>query len=359
MALNAGEPYRVARALALEIAHSATTGTRSHRRNMELCHQAMVMAKQINHPHTNALATLEIGFAAYLEGNWQKAHEMLGRAEVILREQCTGVTWELDTVHYFYIRTLLFLGQLKELQQQLSTLIKDAQERGDRMFYTNFRIWSHMVFLAADEPEKAVEEISEAMKDWLRKSFDLQHYWSLYTLVEIDLYSGNYAAAWQRMEETWPALNSSFFLRTQIIAIESWHLRARTVIALALNPDQISKLKTSKAKLISIAEKNVSRMKREKATWANAFANLIKAGLASLKNNKKETIRYLIEAEVDFENAKMELYLAATRYRRGQLMGNEQGKALVQIAEEWMQDQKIKVPEKVVNMLVPTKIDGI
>lgn len=358
MALNAGEPYRVARALALEIAHSATTGTRSHRRNIELCHQAMVMAKQINHPHTNALATLEIGFAAYLEGNWPKAYEMLGRAEIILREQCTGVTWELDTVHYFFIRTLLFLGQLKELQQQLSALMKDAQERGDRMFYTNFRIWSHMVFLGADEPEQAIKEISEAMQDWVRKSFDLQHYWSLYTLVEIDLYSGNYVGAWQRMEKTWPALNSSFFLRTQIIAIESWHLRSRTAIALALDPEQFSKLKLTKAKLISIAEKHVAKMQREKAAWGNAFASLIKAGLASLQDNKKETIRQLIEAEVDFENIKMELYLAATRYRRGQIMGNEQGKALTQSAEEWMQSQKIKVPEKVVNMLVPTKWEG-
>ncbi|MBI4851481.1 MAG: protein kinase [Acidobacteria bacterium] len=353
LALNAGEPYRVARALALEAAYSAKDGGRKRDRTATICHQAMVLAKQINHPHTNALAILELGFSAYMEGNWTKAYEAFNKGEQILREQCTNVTWELDTKHYFYMRTLLFLGRLTELLEQRSSLLKEAQERGDLFVTTNLRIWSHMIFLASDNPKEAKKDVIDAMAGWASKSFDLQHYWSLYTRSEIDFYCNDFESAWLRIEETWPKLNNSFFLLTQIIAIESLHLRARACLGLASKLDKDHEGNINR--LLSIAERDAKRIEREKMYWGNALANLVKAGIAIVKDQVKTAAKYLIEAEVDFENTKMELYLMATRYRRGQLISGEQGRQIMQISVDWLLNQKIKEPEKIFNMLAPGK----
>ncbi|KAF0247348.1 MAG: ATPase/protein kinase family protein, partial [bacterium] len=354
LALNAGEPYRVARALALEAAYSAKDGGRKRERTAAICYQAMVLAKQINHPHTNALAILELGFSAYMEGNWTRAYEEFNRGELILREQCTNVTWELDTKHYFYMRTLLFLGRITELLEQRSKLLKEAQERGDLFVTTNLRIWSHMIFLASDNPEGAKKDVSEAIAGWSSKSFDLQHYWGLYTLSEIDFYCNDFEGAWHRLEETWPKLNNSFFLLTQIIAIESLHLRARTCLGLAakLQPTQHQEEIT---RLLSMAERDAKKIEQEKMPWGNALASLIRAGIAIARNQIEIANKWLIEAEVGFENTKMELYLMATRYRRGQLTKGEQGQIMLQASKDWGLAQKMKEPEKIFNMLIPSK----
>ena len=351
LALNAGEPYRVARALALEAAYSAKDGGRKRERTAAICHQAMVLAKQINHPHTNALAILESAFSAYMEGNWLKAYEEFNRGEQILREQCTNVTWELDTKHYFYMRTLLFLGRIAELLQNRSSLLKEAQERGDLFVTTNLRIWSHMIFLASDNPEDAKKDVTDAMAAWVSKSFDLQHYWSLYTQSEIDFYCNDFESAWSRLKETWPKLSNSFFLLTQIIAIESLHLRARTCLGLVAKWE--GKHREKIERLLFIAQRDAKKIEQEKMHWGNALASLIRAGIATSRNQIKAANRCLIEAEVGFENTKMELYLMATRYRRGQLIGGEQGQLMCQISKDWVLSQKMKEPEKIFNMLVP------
>jgi serine/threonine protein kinase len=354
LALNAGEPYRVARALALEVAYSAKDGGRKRERTSAICHQAMVLSKQINHPHTNALATLELGFSAYMEGNWSKAYEEFNKAEQILREQCSNVAWELDTKHYFYIRTLLFLGRLTELFEQRSKLLKEAQERGDLFITTNLRIWSHMIFLASDNSEEAKKDVEEAMKGWTSKSFDLQHYWSLYTQLEIDFYSGDFESAWKRLQEIWPKLSNSFFLLTQIIAIESLHLRSRTYLGVATKLDPQKNDKEIR-KMLSNAEYDAKKIEKEKMQWGNALASLIRAGVAIARNQVNLASKYLIEAEVGFEGTKMELYLMATRYRRGQLAKNELGQQMMQTSKDWLSNQQVKEPEKVFNMLIPGK----
>lgn len=350
MALNAGEPYRVARALALEIGHSATEGSRNQVFTNQLCHQALVLAKKINHPHTTALSILETGFAAYMQGNWIKSYQMFTKAEPILQEQCTNVTWEMDTAHYFLVRTLLFLGKITELTQQLSTFLKDAQERGDLFAATNLRIWSHMVFLAADEPEEASKEIEAAMASWVRKSFDLQHYWRLYTEVEIDLYQNNFELAWQRIQKIWPVLSSSFFLRTQIIAIESFHLRARTALALAT---QAQNSQQDPNKYLTIAEKDAKRIYKEKATWGNALASLVLASIADIRGQKEQAINYLVDAEVGFETTQMELYLAVCLYRRSQLIETSEKEALQKRSMDWFAKERFVDAEKIINMSAP------
>ena len=44
---------------------------------------------------------------------------MLEEAEAIFRDQCTGVTWERDTIHNFMLRALVQMGEIRELKRAL------------------------------------------------------------------------------------------------------------------------------------------------------------------------------------------------------------------------------------------------
>src|SRR5205823_4659168 len=93
LALRAGEPYRIALALAWETAHSSTAGGRSHRRTARLLAAARALAERLGHPHALGAATLAAGIVEFMEGRFRTAFGILERADAILRDHCTGVAW--------------------------------------------------------------------------------------------------------------------------------------------------------------------------------------------------------------------------------------------------------------------------
>jgi len=54
----------------------------------------------------------------------------------------------------------------------------------------------------------------------------------------------------------------------------------------------------------------------------------------------------------------MPLYAAVARRRQGELQGGDEGRGLVEVADFWMQTQKIKRPERWTAMLAPGFRDG-
>jgi eukaryotic-like serine/threonine-protein kinase len=49
----------------------------------------------------------------------------------------------------------------------------------------------------------------------------------------------------------------------------------------------------------------------------------------------------------------MALYAAVAKRRRGELMGGDEGQALVQQADDWMRGEQIKNPQGMATMLAP------
>src|SRR5262249_21196343 len=100
-ALRGGEPRRVALAMAWEAVHSASQGRTAARRTERLITTANRLAQELGHPHAKGVATLSAGCIEFLGGRFPPALELLDAAATILREECAGVVWELDTAHIF------------------------------------------------------------------------------------------------------------------------------------------------------------------------------------------------------------------------------------------------------------------
>jgi len=90
LALRAGEPYRIARALALEAVQIAASGVRSRNRALQLAQKAEELAQRVANPHAIGLALWARGLIAYLAGHWRNASELCERAAEVLRDECTG-----------------------------------------------------------------------------------------------------------------------------------------------------------------------------------------------------------------------------------------------------------------------------
>jgi hypothetical protein len=85
------------------------------------------------------------------------------------------------------------------------------------------------------------------------------------------------------------------------------------------------------------------------------MSRLIRAGVAATRGCIEEAADLADRAEVALLSADMGLYAAAARRRRGELLGGDQGRALLEDADAWMSNQKVKNPRRLVDMLTPGK----
>ena len=346
LALKAGEPHRVARALAVEAGFSATSGFIKKHRTERILHTAKTLAQRIDSLHAQGLCSLTGGVAEYYLGHWQAARTLVEHAENVLLEHCSGVTWELNTARLYQIVSLFYQGELAELSRRVFFFLKEAQERGNLYGATVFRTgFANVAWLAADDANGARQVLSEALSQWSREGFHVEHYLGMQAEAQINLYTGETTVGWEKYMKLYPALEGSLLLRIQNIRIGMLQLRARLALA-------ASAFSSDKEQLLAAAETDASRIERENMVWSNGLAELLRAGIAAARGNRSGALTKLTSAAASFDTAEMALYAIAAQYRRGQLLGAD-GYDLLKAAEAWMASQRIENPARMVSMLAP------
>jgi hypothetical protein len=335
LALEAGEPYRVARALAMEGGLVATSGVGAEKQALKLVGEAMSLAKRIGHPHAIGMAELVSGVAAYECGRWAESAASMERADRIFRDGCVGVAWETTTAVLFQTSAQFYLGDLAGLQQTAPAAIQEVEGRGDLYASTTLRIRPmNFAALAADDVALARWHADEGMRLWTPEGYHAQHYYHMVALTNADLYSGDGRAAWERLTSDWKALARSLFLRVQVVRVEAVCMRARAALAAAAV--------TKDPKLLREATSAASKLEKEGANWATALARLLRAGVAALVGDANAMNTHLDAAAELFAREDMLLYEAVAR-RRKDPAGSD----------AWMATQRIRNPERQAAMLAP------
>jgi eukaryotic-like serine/threonine-protein kinase len=347
LSLRAGDPFRIARSLAFESAQVSIAGKSSGRRTTRLLEAAENLSGSVNKPYVFGLLWAVKGIQAFLYGSWKKSHELSEKALKTFREQCTGVAWELDSMHNFTLWSLTYMGEVAELSKRRPALIKEAQDRGDHYAMTNLST-SHtmaVVRLGADDPEGARVEL-KAIDQWTQKGFHIQHHIALLARVLIDLYLGEGLAAWSYVSKKWPAYTDSLLFRVQQIHIDALQLRGRSALAAAMTA-------SDPAPFWRDAEAAARRLERKNAPWAAAHAEFLRAGVAAGRGDLSSAVALLTAASRGFDATDMRLYAMVTRRRLGELLGGDEGRVLVQKADSWMTDQTIRNPARMTAMYAP------
>ena len=353
LALKAGEPYRVARAFTLEAGFSAAGGTKTRERTLRLLDTAMTLSERVNHPNAIGLATLANGLATYLLGHGTQAIDIWDRAEEILRDSCTGVAWEIDSLMQYKYRLLCFLGQIRKILDQLPAIIKDASGRGDLFNESTLKSsvgW--FMRLAQDRPDEAEADVRWSRERWSQEGFHMQHFMQLTGVVEAALYRGDGVAGWSAMVTAWKPLVRSQLLRVvEITRCEAWHLRCRAGLAAAVawgpgSPDG--------RKVLQQVRKFLRVLDRETFPWGRPWSRLTKAGIASIEGKKSEALDHLVAAAAAFDSLHLDFYAAVSRRRRGQLLGPEGGgERFIEEADRWMREQGIENPARMSETAAP------
>ncbi len=354
LALRAGEPLRIARALAMEAGHRATVGSPGEPGVASLLSAAEQIAREIDSPYVRGMIELVRGFAALMLGEWKSARTTLDSAEQLFRDRCTGVTWERDTIHNFVLRALVQMGEVAELKQRWSVFSRESHERGDLYAATMLNaFYMTMIKLAGNEQVATEPELELTLARSTPRTFNLQHSAAFESLIHISLYRSDISSAWVRMGSIWPRYEHSMMLRIRMTRIDMLELRARCTLAMA------ERTLDSEALLREAADL-ATRLEKEGHKWALAHALYVRAGIAACKEDSVRAIECLTSSAKHYDESQMPLRAHLLRYRLGEVQAGPETRALHDQAEQWMRGQGIVSPARWAGMYAPgfAKIAG-
>jgi hypothetical protein len=340
-AMRAGDAVHVSRAAAL----CAINGKPGAKRVRALADLATQLAIQSNHGGALAYAHATQGVHLYLSGQWKRALEELDGAYTHLPVVRAG--WQ-SNANLFAVNSLCLMGCLDEASLRISRLLADAEQRGDMYTSVNLRAgYTALVSLAADDPRVARRRAREAMARWSRRGFFVQHWYAMLAEVNIDLYTGDGAAAYERMQRDSFALKKSLLLRLQTVRAMTHYLRGCCAVA------SLGAMRARRPTLLRDAKRHARLLAQEGMAWTEPLAAIVGACVANAEGNSQRAVALLRTAALAGEAADMPLYAASARYQLGSRLGGSEGHELVCSARDALSARGVRVPERFAQMFVP------
>jgi hypothetical protein len=344
LSLDAGEPFRVARALAMEIGHRGVPGRRVEAKMKKLIEYANSVAARVEAPYPLALTALGSAVFAWLNGRWKQSLEGADAATQILKERCASPSWETVTAQIFSMGALVRMGDLNSHRERMPALIRTVHERGNAYGEISIPLlsYAHVTTLADDEPERAAENVRRLVGRWTTSHYDLQRFWGMYAHSEIHLYVGDGASAWKQIESNSKSVRESLLLRVQTIRICWLDLSARSALAA---------VSSGRTDLLRVARRLARRLDREGVPWARGLASLVRAAAAAYSGETTTAAALLTRAEGVFLEADMKLHAAAARWARNRLVGDSS--ATAPVIDDVLDAEGVRSPSRMISMLAP------
>ncbi len=360
LALRAGDPYRVLRALLVETGLAAARGasdlpTRSAER-IERLMVPLLERFRDGSARSRMIQSVAAGVRGYgllFRGRFRESREQLERALSEAERSGVRLASEVAMSRLLLVQVLFSLGAWKEAFGRQAAFLEEARARGDLFLEINLSSFSFMPALIKDRPDVACEVIAHAETLWSRADSSRRrgredHLWNHVTTA---LYrdAGVGRGALSLVTEAWPALARSGLITFSGTARAAFvSLRGRAHLAAAA-----SEAPSRRPGLLRAAERDARALERIRLKFAAASGASLRAGVAAGRGDRDRACELLAEAEEGFLALDMALDAAASRRRRGEILGGEEGRALVASADAVMSGQGILNPARMAAMFLP------
>ncbi len=344
-AIRSGSRTHLVLAAATEAASLAAAGREPSKREQELFATARTLSENGKDPAGFGLYQITYGVCEYLRGDWRAAVRRLDQVSASLAAMRR---WNANA-GLFAIYALAYLGDLREVKARTLRLLADAEQRGDLYTSVNLRA-SHPIaaWLGSDDVAGARRHLHESMLTWPRTPFLVQHWQTMLWEAEVELYTGDGAAAWGRLQRDSQAFRRSDMFSIQLVAILTRFVRGRSAIASlpALG-------EADRGRRLLDARRAQKKLANEGMAWSAVLAAMLAASVARASGDQAGARVALLEAVKAAEAVEMALHGAAARRQLGVLIGGESGAAAVAEADQAMKTLGVRVPERYAQMLLP------
>jgi serine/threonine protein kinase len=353
LALRAGEPRRLGRALALEALNAAAPGRGARQRTDLLLKASSNLVEQTtDRDWSLGLLSLARGVAAYLHCDTEEAVVHCSSAVETLTTRCAGAIWERVTAQRFLIASLFHAGQLARLDSIVRPLLAEAEATANLYARQFFRSgYSIASWLVRDEVDEARRQLALAADEWRSPSYQLPEYNRLISQTYIDLYAGDAERAAATVREHWPAMHEAQLPRIGIVRVQMWQLRGATALAAAADLSRRGNVNAA-ARLRSDARHCAIKLSRDRSPRAQPMAALLRAACDWGGGREADTRRHLSLAADGFERQGMHLFAASARCQLGALAGAERS-TVESAAWQRFRAEGVVRPDKMLRTLAP------
>jgi serine/threonine protein kinase len=351
LALRCPEPTVLSNALVLEAAFVSAKGIRTRARVDELLTRAEGIAHESATPFAKLAAPRMRGLAAYMQGRFADGLQLNDRATGLLLEMAPDEYFAMRHTELYALWALARLGQIRELSSRLARAVREATDRHDVTTSTALRggVFAP-AWLRTGDPMAVRDGVKEAMRPWTNRPYDGHHYWTCSTLVQVDLYEGLGAQAFQRATLDFPRARRAYRFYVEINRCFTYHLRGRAAVLAAAQTDPSAR--AERRRLLASAARDAQLLRRAPPVYASPWGALVDAGIADVKGQRSRAMSALEEAIVGLDAAEDRLTAAAARMRLGEMRG-EEGRAVFEMGEAFMREQEVAEPSRMAAALVP------
>ncbi len=344
-ALRSGDRNQVLRAAVLEAGHRASLGGAESKRERALFDIGRGLAARIGDAESDALVRGAMGLAHFLRGRWKQAREELDASTAML---ALGVAHWQANGHLFAANSCYFTGELKELSRRHARLSADAFERGDLYTIVNLATTTTITMnLVADSPEEGRRQVREALKQWSQSGFFVQQWQAMVFEPDIDLYAGDGAASYDRLARDLPALRRSLLQNVQFMRALTLYSQGRCAVA------SVEARPALREARIGEARRCVRRLSRERMPWVATLLHTVEAATENVAGNRPAAVAALKRMLASAEATDMGMHACAARHRLGELLGGDEGRALVGSAQTEFASEGIRNPAAMLASYLP------
>jgi hypothetical protein len=311
-----------------------------------LLREARAWAEQTDDSVTWAYVAMAEGTVAFLCGRWRDALERCEAAGRTFRDECVGVTWEIGTANHISMLCLLHIGHIAELRRGVTRALEDADRRGDLYAGTQLRAALQPdMCLMDDRAAAARDELVRAELGLPRHEVTLQHWEHMQSSALIELYAGAPGKAIEIFDRRLPRIRRAFLLRVYAARAFTAYLRSTAWLAALADgaPDP--------ARLRDAVRRGCRVFRDHDAT--RGVPLLLRAGLAVLHGDLDAAVAGYRDAADCFAAVDMVMHASVARWRLGELLGGDEGRALVNQTHVALSAEGIVRPDRVVAMFAP------
>jgi serine/threonine protein kinase len=335
-ALGAGEPYRLSRSIALSGFTAVVLSPAARARADARLSMARQLAERSNNPHALGFIALMQGMVEYIgHCRWRRALDRLGPAEAYLRASCEDVAWEIDQCSGARWLCLYWLGEWQRLIAAAPEACKEGEARGNRyaLVFTHSQ-WMSFARALAGDFAGARREIDDYIDATSKSTSPVEAVMREIAHLRVDLCEGAVDQALARLDQYRPGLIERLTLRTSVIrtAYEAAAINVLLAAACAARGKAAQRL-------YGRVRRRARALVRKGIECTAPLAALALAAVQAAHADREGALSLLADAEAGFEAEGMMAHVAAARLRRGQLLGGDKGRNLMEAGEQFLVQQ--------------------
>jgi hypothetical protein len=347
LALECGEASRIARSLIAFGPVMVWEGSQAAlERGSRYLQDGAAIAERLQQPALIGFAEVYQAACSLVRGEFASGRAHVEKGKRLLQQHGVDVIWELNVARSLDCNLHDAQRGMHGLGIRASEWHRTATERGDSFSRVMSSFYSAFSLVARDEPDNARKLVDEAIASWSRTGA-IQQYHAFLRTSQADLYQGRPESAWARLEKTWPMLTAAQIFRGQPSRIESHTLRAQLALAMAATaPDR-------RPELLRQAEEDALQLEKEIRKDCPSLAQLLRAGVARQRGQLEQALVHLSSAIDGYRAVGMPNLEACARWWKGELVGGDEGRALVQEATTLLTADGIQRPREWAAMMLP------